>query len=169
MAKINSKNKGNTYERKISNLLSKRFEEFTGIKKAFRRNADSGSFWGASNMKRVDEYDTSKATFGDIITPDHFKYSIECKHYKEPPKMGSILNQNVADWDKWIKQATQDSENSKKDILLIVKYNNVDDMIFIKGKIDNINPTLIYKSFNVYKLDDFLNQDDDKFFEKENP
>ena len=167
MAKINSKNKGNTYERKISTTLSDRFADYTGIKKSFRRNADSGSFFGASNIYRKDEYDTSKATFGDIITPEHFNYSIECKHYKEAPKLGSILNQKVADWDSWIKQAEQDSSNSDKKVLLIVKYNNVDEMVFIKDLINDHDPILIYKGYNVYKLTTFLNQDNSIFFTEE--
>lgn len=167
MARINSKNKGNTYERKISTLFSDRFAEFTGIKKSFRRNADSGSFFGGSHFTRTEEYDTTKATFGDIITPSHFNYSIECKHYKEPPKLGSILNQKVGDWDSWIKQAEQDSENSKKKVLLIVKYNNVDEMVFIKDAIEGHEPVLLYNGYKVYKLVTFLSQDDSSFFTDE--
>lgn len=164
MAKINSKNKGNTYERKISTLFSDRFADYTGIKKSFRRSVDSGAFFGGGNIYRKDEYDTSKATFGDIITPEHFNYSIECKHYKEAPKLSSILNQKVADWDSWLKQAEQDSSNSEKKVLLIVKYNNVDEIVFIKDDIKDEEPVILYKGYKIFKLTTFMNQDNSVFF-----
>jgi len=80
--KVNGKQKGNSFERKIANLLSDRFKEHTGIESSFRRNPDSGSFFGGSNHSRTEKYDTEFAIFGDLICPKSFAYSVECKHYK---------------------------------------------------------------------------------------
>ena len=121
--KVNGKNKGNTFERKIANLLSDRFQQYTGLEKSFKRNADSGSFFGGNNKSRVTQYDLEQAAFGDLICPKTFLYSIECKHYKSAPSFQSLINKDVAQWDNWIKQVEQDSENANKLPLLIIKYN----------------------------------------------
>lgn len=160
---MNSKNKGNTFERKIANLLSERFLAHTGIPKSFRRNADSGSFFGGSNKARTDTHDTSKATFGDIIVPDGFAFSIECKHYKDPPTFASLVKQEVAALDKWIAQAEQDGESSGKTPCIIVKYNNVPEVVFLAEPGDLI-PIGRYKSYHIVPLTDFVSQPDDIFF-----
>lgn len=165
MSKVNGKNKGNTYERKVSLILSERFATYTGIEKAFRRNQDSGSFWGATNQKRINEYDTSKAIFGDIVCPDNFKYSIECKHYKTAPTFKSIVDGKVSQWDGWISQATQDAINSKKKLLLIIKYNNVDEFVFIDEQMENKKPIIEYNGLHGYKLSDFLSMEDSYYFD----
>lgn len=165
MAKVNGKAKGNSYERTISNKLSERFAEYTGIEKSFRRNIDSGSFFGRSNMYRKEVYDTSKATFGDIIIPEHFNFSIECKHYKKMPNFSTIVKQKVSDWDNWLKQAKQDCESSGKKMLLIIKYNNVDDIVFVEEKIEKISSILTYKNYYCYTLNDFLSLDNEFFFQ----
>ena len=50
---VNGKAKGNSYERKIANLLSARFKDYTGIDQSFRRNPDSGSYFGGQNQKEL--------------------------------------------------------------------------------------------------------------------
>lgn len=161
---MNSKNKGNSFERKISKKLSERFKDITGIENSFRRNADSGSYFGGSNQKRTESYDTSKATFGDIICPESFKFSPECKHYKTPPSFNSIVKQDVKSWDDWISQASQDSRNSSKEFLLIVKYNGVNEIVFSDKNIDDLDILFKYKSWWIYSLDAFLSKEDNFFF-----
>lgn len=164
MTKVNGKAKGNSYERSVSNKLSERFAEYTGIEKSFRRNADSGSFFGASNQKRIAEYDTSKATFGDIITPDNFRYAIECKNYKTAPTFKSLVTDKVSQWDDWLKQASQDAVNSNKDMLLIIKYNNVEEVAFMKDFPSSDKIILTYNEYNLVKLHDLLSLTDSHFF-----
>ena len=86
----NGKNKGSSFERKIANLLSDRFESKLGIKNGFRRNPDSGSFFGGSNKQRTQSYSLDYALFGDLICPRNFRFSIECKHYKTPPTLKAL-------------------------------------------------------------------------------
>jgi hypothetical protein len=161
---MNSKNKGNTFERKVSNLLSDRFLDITGIAKSFRRNADSGSFFGGGNKTRTETHDTSKATFGDIIVPEGFAFSIECKHYKDPPSFSSLVKQEVAALDKWITQAEQDGESSGKLPCIIVKYNNVPEVVLIKNLFGSLTPIARYKTYHIVPLADFLAQEDVWFF-----
>lgn len=163
---INSKDKGNTYERKISNTLSERFEKTTGIKKSFIRNPGSGAYFGGQfNKRKVADYDTSKTTFGDIIVPENFNYSIECKHYKTAPLLSAISKQKVKDWDTWYKQAKQDAEHANKKVLIIIKYNNVDAIVLLEEKLPDIEPFIIYKNLFCYSFEDFLSFEDDFYFQ----
>jgi hypothetical protein len=163
MTKINSKNKGSSFERKIANQLSERFAKHLGIEKGFRRNSDSGSYFGGANMSRVVQHDMDRAIFGDLICPINFLYTIECKHYKSAPSFQSLINKDVSQWDTWIKQAEQDSTNANKLCLLIIKYNGVNELVFIKNTIDK-DCIFKYKEYIVYKLSDFLSLDDRLFF-----
>lgn len=161
---MNSKNKGNTFERKIANLLSDRFLAQTGIPKSFRRNADSGSFFGGGNKTRTETHDLSKASFGDIIAPEEFAFSIECKHYATAPSFASMVKQEVATFDKWIGQAEQDGESSGKLPCIIVKYNNVPEIVLVQDVFGTLEPIARYKTYFIVTLADFLAQADVCFF-----
>jgi hypothetical protein len=164
MAGVQSKQKGNTFERKIANRLSERFEKVTGILKAFTRNQNSGSFFGASNQKRMQTHDVSKAEFGDIIAPSNFLFSVECKHYKTPPTFASIIAQHNSTLNEWIGQAEQDATNAKKMMCVIMKFNNVPETVILKTLFGTLKPMINYKEYYIVSLDDFLKQDDSFFF-----
>lgn len=162
--KINGKGKGNSFERKIANMLSDRFSKILGIEKGFRRNPDSGSFFGGSNHDRTEKYDTQFAVFGDLICPRNFNFSIECKHYKSAPSFQSFVNKDIKQWDVWLSQAGQDSAKSSKKMLLIIKYNNVDELVFVNNEYSELNIVFQYKGKTVYKLTEFLELKDECFF-----
>lgn len=161
---VNGKNKGNSFERKIANLLSETFKNYLGISNGFRRNPDSGSFWGGSNVDRTSTHSLDYAVFGDLICPKNFKFSIECKHYKTAPSLQSIVNQSVKQWDTWIEQAEQDSKAANKEFALIVKYNNVDELIFLNNTLHGKDTIIKYKQYHIYKLKDFLSYQPDFYF-----
>ncbi len=163
--KVNGKQKGNSFERVCANLLSKRFEECTGVEKSFRRNSDSGSFFGGSNKSRVATHNTETAAFGDLICPASFKFSVECKHYKTPPTFSSVMNSQVPQWDGWIAQSDQDSAMSGRTPLLIVKYNNVEVLAFVRESFPSLQLRHVYKDRNVYLLNDLLTLPDNVFFD----
>lgn len=160
----NSKQKGSTFERKMANLLSTRFEPVTGIKQSFRRNPDSGSFFGGTNMKRTDTHDLEHANFGDLICPKNFNFSVECKHYKSGPTFNAIVKGKVAQWDEWLKQAKQDAKNSSKKMMLIIKYNSVDEIVFLDEVVSDLRLVLPYSDVYGYRLDDLLKLNDNYFF-----
>ncbi len=164
MAKVNGKQKGNSFERDIANQLSERFHAFTGIEKSFRRNPDSGSFFGGTNVGRTEIYDTDYALYGDLICPRSFKFSVECKHYKAAPPLSAIMKQKVTAWDEWLKQASQDANVSEKDMLLIIKYNRTETMVFLNESLASLDLILRYKDYCVYTLDTVLKQEDKFFF-----
>jgi hypothetical protein len=120
MAKINSKGKGNAFERDIVKLFKVLFED-----EGFERNAFSGSLYGGSNrhrMQGMNEEHTS-AVCGDIICPKDFPFSIECKAYKELD-FHNIINGKCTTLDEWIEQAEDDAKASNKEMLVIIKINN---------------------------------------------
>jgi len=173
---VNGKQKGNSFERRIANVFSERFKEQTGLEQSFRRNIDSGSFFGGNNQSRTQTHDLSKASFGDIVTPPGFKFSLECKFYKTPPSFNSFLKQDIKQWDDWLTQAKQDSINSNQDMALIIKYNNVEEIVLLDTfktalkfqELDihtdlNTN-ALKYRQFSVITMRDFLSLPNDFFF-----
>ena len=162
--KVNGKNKGNSFERKMANMLSERFAAVTGLEKSFRRNADSGSFFGGSNMYRAQQHDLDNACFGDLMCPKNFKYAVECKHYKTAPSFQSVIAKEVTQWDKWIEQSDQDAKNSDKLSLLIIKYNNVPEFVLLSNKLE-ISEVLQYKGRYMYTLASVLALTDDNFFD----
>lgn len=161
---MNSKQKGNSFERKISNLLSDRFQEATGLEKAFRRNADSGSFFGRTNQSRIETHGTEHAQFGDIIAPDNFRFTVECKHYKEPPSLNAIIKQDWKQLDEWLEQAQQDGKNAGKDWMVIIKYNRIDEFVVLPETYDVFQPVIYYKGCVFVPLKEFLKGEDSFFF-----
>lgn len=173
MAGVNGKQKGNGFERKIANTLSERFKEHTGLDQSFRRNIDSGSFFGGKNQQRTQTHDLSKASFGDIVTPEGFKFSVECKFYKTPPSFNSLLKQDIKQWDGWLEQATQDCKNSNQEMVLIIKYNNVEEIVLVESGPfmvnvqkagQSINIPLTYKQYSILTLSQFLSLPNELFF-----
>lgn len=165
---VNSKNKGNTFERKIANILSKRFETVTGIPRAFRKSVDSGSFFGGRNVARISTHDLDKATFGDIIAPSNFRYHLECKHYKEPPSFSSLMAGDIKDWDGWIAQATQDCAQSGGKLAIIIKYNNCKEVVILAELPPDLSCSVTYKNHYVILFDAFLSIPDGNFFKPNN-
>jgi hypothetical protein len=164
MAKVNGKQKGNSFERTIANMFSDRFAAYTGIEKPFRRNPDSGSFFGGSNVSRNDVYDTEWAIYGDLICPRNFNFSVECKHYKSAPTLSSILKQDVKQWDLWIEQAQQDATSSGKEMLIVIRYNNTETLTMTMPNVTTLLPIINYKKVEIHRLEDVLNLKDSLFF-----
>jgi len=165
---VNSKNKGNTFERTISKMFSSRFGTFLGIDVAFRRNLDSGSYFGGKNQNRVSTHNDEHTFFGDILCPSNFRFNIECKHYKKQPSLDGVLNGGVSDWDKWIAQAEQDSKNVDKHPLIIVKYNNADIFCLVPKSVIfdlRFDCVVYYKKYGIILLSDFLLKDDEIYFD----
>lgn len=163
--KTNGKQKGNSFERKIANRLSERFSEYLGVETGFRRNSDSGSYFGGSNKTRTETHNLDYATFGDLICPANFRYVVECKHYKSPPSWQSFVDGDIKQWNEWISQNEQDSKSAGKAGALIIKYNNVPEMVFLNQESVTFSALFRYKNYYVYRFEDWLTAEDSNFFE----
>lgn len=162
MPTMNSKNKGNSFERKIANLLSTKFTDVYNKPQSFRRNPDSGSFFGGMNESRIKTHHEASANFGDIIAPPDFKFTIECKHYQSPPALVGLVAQLIPQWDKWIAQAESDAKKASKDFLLVIKYNRVPELVITNNqKFSGTD----YKGYRVLSLENLLKYNNSEFVE----
>jgi hypothetical protein len=160
---INSKKKGNSFERKIANFFSARFAEHTGKESSFRRNSDSGSYFGGTNQRRMETYDLDKAEFGDIICPKNFKFSLECKHYKSSPSFSAILIEDCKMFDTWIAEAEQDAKNSERLPCIVMKFNNVKESVMVKQP-HGMKGVMKYRDYDIVTLETFVSQPTEWFF-----
>ena len=166
---INSKGKGDKYERSVASFLSDHFKSITKVDKSFQRNRASGAYLGGKNSHRaIGMLDEQKIT-GDIVTPHNFIYEIECKHYKTPPSYKQIVNGSISQWDGWIEQAMQDVKTSGKfSFLLFIKYNLNPEIVIVdrtKFPINQIRPIFLYgETFAVISVESFKSVNKELFF-----
>ena len=161
---VNGKQKGNTWERKVANYLSEHFKEWMGVDQSFRRAIDSGSYFGGKNQKRIETHLEEHQNFGDILTPTPFRFEIECKAYKTPPTLDSLLKQQYKKFDQWIEQAEQDALNSNKDALLIIKFNNTMPFVLIANPKYTGCALMVYHGYYMFNMDMFFQVHPDEWF-----
>jgi len=149
---INSKAKGNKFERDVSEKLSLWLTD-NKEKRACWRSDSSGA--SATNWaKKGTELRYVKANAGDIRKIvekgdypklDNFfdTYVVECKHYKKidfyPPFDGTLT--------KFFKQAIAERAATSKRIALILKANNKKTLICLEGDDCFIGPKPAFKVF----------------------
>lgn len=157
-----SKAKGNNFERKIAKIFNDRFRHLYNGKDSFRRSITSGGFFGGKNSKKsiVDEH---KVDIGDIMTPIGFKFTLECKFYKTPFTI-NILHSCNSQLGKWIKQAEDQSKVANKDFLLIIKFNDIKEIVISKELLAFNTNYLYYNSYYIYSLESLLKLEDKKWF-----
>jgi len=130
---INSIAKGKDFERKVAQLLTKRF----GVK--FARTPRSGAFGTTSKIN---------AYKGDIFTTskrwnEKYNATIECKSRKTPITLEQYVRYLIGldgDMLKWVKQCIRQSTNGKdnySDFWLIFKYNFSSEFIVVGKRINN--------------------------------
>lgn len=160
----NPKTKGSAFERKIASVLSDRFSSLTGIEKSFRRNADSGAYWGGSNSSRAVTHDMSNAVIGDIMTPANFNFTVECKHYRSPPTLAQIMGQKCTTLDRWIEQASRDAMTSGLHPVIIMKWDRVPEVVMVRDD-QRGRGVIHYREWSVMPLTDWLDHADEYFFD----
>jgi len=152
--KINSRTKGSSFERKIAKIFNNKFNTTE-----FSRTPGSGAF--ATTHSLPDHL----KIYGDLITPQNFKYCIECKKGYNKENLYSLYNYSSDFW-KFIGQCEKDSEKCNKIPMIIFKQDRHPTLVIIPDyvqttegypyikikKIDALFP-IVYR---VYKFDDLL-------------
>ena len=155
--KVNSRAKGNRFENKIARELNERFDT-----KEFCRTPGSGAF---ATTHTLPEY---LKVYGDLITPENFKFIIECKKGYNEEQVSDLFNtkSNIC------KMIDRDSKKSSREFLLFIGQDrrepiaitNAKDLPFgknyLKGTINKIEVSM-------FKLADLLLIDDAYFFLKQ--
>ena len=147
--RINSRSKGNSFERKVAKLLNERFDL-----KEFNRSPGSGAYATTHNLPE------HLKIYGDLITPKDFKFCIECKKGYNKENIYSLLDNSSNLWG-FVEQCEKDSQKSckiplvlfqqdRRPILAITRANNFDQHIphiRIKKELE----------YDIFKLEDIIN------------
>ena len=155
--KLNSRAKGNRFENKIAKILNERFDT-----KEFCRTPGSGAF---ATTHTLPEY---LKVYGDLITPEKFKYVIECKKGYDGEQVSDLLNPKST-ISKMIDQAHRDSKKSSKKFLLIIGQNR-QEPVAITNQTDLPVRGWVFKGYideleiAMFKMCDLLCVDDFHFF-----
>lgn len=116
----NSRTKGNTFERKVCEILNDAFNT-----KDFMRSPGSGAFSTTHNLPDYLKFS------GDLITPKDFALTIECKKGYNKENIGSTFN-TKSDLISFIDQAERDSQKIKKEFLIVHQQDRKDILCIYK-------------------------------------
>ena len=105
----NSRTKGNTFERQVAKILNDRFKT-----SEFSRSPGSGAF---ATTHKLPEH---LKIYGDLITPEKFKFCIECKKGYNHLNLYSLYNYRSDIWN-FLEQCEKDSEKCSKLPMVIFK------------------------------------------------
>lgn len=149
-----AKKKGNSFERECVHILTEHFGQ------GFSRVPQSGAAFGGTNFRRAEGFSNNAMTVlvGDIITPELFPFSIECKSYKSL-QFFQLLKGSCTQLDGWISQSEQDCLLSKKQPIIFFKLNNIGIFCCIKNdliKNVSIENYVKYKNYTIITMDVFL-------------
>ena len=137
--RINSRTKGNAFERQVAKLLNQRFDTTE-----FARSPGSGAF---ASTHSLPEY---LKIYGDLITPIKFRYCIECKKGYNKIQLNNLLDYSSEFW-KFVKQCEKSSEKCKKEPMLIFKQDRQPTLLITKyNKEDYNKETIKYIQINDY-------------------
>ena len=151
--KVNSRAKGSTFERQIAKILNDRLGTTE-----FSRTPGSGAF--ATTHSLPDHL----KIYGDLITPQNFKYCLECKKGYNNQNLYSLYNHSSDFW-KFIDQCQKDSEKCGKIPMVIFKQDRQPTLAIIPSNVvvESNNYIEIHKEgqyYRVYMFDDLLQEND---------
>jgi len=151
--RVNSRSKGNTFERKICALLNNRFNTTE-----FCRSPGSGAF---ATTHSLPDY---LKVYGDLITPKNFKHIIECKKGYNKVNINSIFNNSSELWE-FIKQSERDSQVSGKTSVIVYQQDRQPALIISRiGLFSRFSDTITFDQYEINLLDKILTLSDDYFF-----
>ena len=158
--KVNSRAKGSSFERQIAKLLNDRLGTTE-----FSRTPGSGAF--ATTHSLPDHL----KIYGDLITPQNFRYCIECKKGYNNQNLYSLFNKSSEFW-KFIEQCQKDSDKCNKLPMVIFRQDRQPTLLIIPHhvelgqsqyyiQIENIDTQSKYR---VYLFEEVLKAEPDHFW-----
>lgn len=151
--KVNSRTKGSTFERDIAKILNKRFSTTE-----FCRTPGSGAFATTHSLP------AHLQVHGDLITPQNFKYCIECKKGYNKENLYSLFNYSSDFW-KFIDQCEKDANKSGKFPLIIFKQDRQKTIAIVSSNIKYKSNKYIElhketKYYRLYLFEELLKEHD---------
>jgi|18_taG_2_1085343.scaffolds.fasta_scaffold34685_2 Holliday junction resolvase len=153
--RINSRAKGNNFERALAKKLNTRFNT-----KEFCRTPGSGAFGTTHTLPE------HLKIHGDLITPEAFKFVIEAKKGYDV-KLEDVWREK-SDLYAFIEQAKRDAKASKREWLLIYKKDRQKEIVITEKNHPAKEQLRIHEKYYVYLLEDFLSLPNEHFFENFN-
>ena len=148
--RINSRTKGSAFERKICSLFNSIFET-----KEFCRTPGSGAFATTHSLPE------HLKIHGDLITPENFKYIIECKKGYNKENLSSLFSSNCK-LQEFINQAKKDSIKTNKPFMIIWQQDRSEILCILDKYLlhDYLDiKSLIYKDYIIVRLKDLLKEE----------
>ena len=142
--RVNSKRKGATFERKIAQKLNERFKTTE-----FSRTPGSGAFGSTHQLPQ------HLIVHGDLITPQNFKYTIECKNGYNVEL--DDLFKPKGDFYKFIEQAKQDARRANREWMVIYKKDRKKELVVVDGPLGSLSHFIcVDGKYYIYLLKDVL-------------
>lgn len=158
--KVNSRAKGNRFENKVAKMLNEKFET-----DEFCRSPGSGAFATTHKLPK------HLQLHGDLITPEKFKFVIECKKGYNSEGVSELLNPK-SNTLSMIAQASRDSTRANKKFLLIVGQDRKDPIVFTNEEpAQNSSSFLLFEGYvedqkiYILRLENLLTNPISHFFE----
>ena len=155
----NSRTKGSAFERSIAKTLNDRLNT-----SEFSRSPGSGAF--ATTHTLPDHL----KIYGDLITPQNFKYCIECKKGYNNQNLYSLYNYSSEFWG-FLDQCQKDSEKCDRIPMVIFKQDRQPTLAIIPNhvptnklqpyiEIFKEEPPMTRRVYRIYKIEDLLDDYD---------
>jgi len=154
--KLNSHKKGGNFVLKMSKVLNERFNT-----KEFCKTPTSGAY---ATTHQLPEY---LKIYGDMITPQGFRFCLECKKGYNKESLHSLLDPKSIVWE-WIEQNERDAEKAGRDSLIIVQQDRQPIIVILDRDLmenpEEIDGKIFFGKYVIFKLDELLSYRDDYFF-----
>jgi hypothetical protein len=144
---MNSKSKGNRFELEIKSFLNRIYDT-----SEFARVPNSGAIMGGKNWNKNKGIAKGADQFfgSDIVIPEWYPYSIECKFYSDLD-FHNIVRGNSKLLNTWLNKTVKDAVNFKKIPMLFFKINYCGTFACIPSYFIDNEDSLIIGSFITYK------------------
>jgi Holliday junction resolvase len=154
----NSRTKGNAFERQVAKLLNNRFNTTE-----FSRSPGSGAF---ATTHTLPEH---LKIYGDLITPDGFRFCIECKKGYNNISLYSIYDYTSQLWE-FVKQCEKDSERCGKIPMIVFKQDRQPIISIVPTEVTFTNTEKYIeinkgKTYRIYLFEDIIKCWDSMWFD----
>jgi hypothetical protein len=120
--RLNSKNKGNTFQRKVAQMFNEHFET-----DQFAPTPGSGAFATTHSLPK------HLQIYGDLITPQNFCFVLECKKGYNNENIGSTFSKKSLITEA-LQQADRDAKKCAKIPMVIFQQDRKDILCIIPHK-----------------------------------